>query len=202
MGDTSKIFEQAIEEHISVIQALHSQRPMLERIAAVMCRTILNGRKILWCGNGGSAADSQHLAAELVGRFLLDRRALPSIALTTDTSILTAIGNDHGYEHVFRRQVEALGVGGDLIVGLSTSGNSKNVVNALKTARELGLFTVGFTGQSGGAMANFSDEILCVPSAATPRIQEAHILCGHMLCDCVEKLVCQEQLAEAEKVAR
>ncbi|MFZ0688601.1 MAG: D-sedoheptulose 7-phosphate isomerase [Acidobacteriaceae bacterium] len=201
MGETSNIFEQTIEEHIRVIEALHSQRPVLERIAAQMCHTILNGRKILWCGNGGSAADSQHLAAELVGRFLLERRGLPSIALTTDTSILTAIGNDYGYEHVFRRQVEALGVAGDLIVGLSTSGNSKNVVNALKTARELGLFTVAFTGQSGGAMANFADEILCIPAAATPRIQEAHILCGHMLCDCIDRFVCQEQLAEAEKVA-
>jgi D-sedoheptulose 7-phosphate isomerase len=175
---------------------------VLERIAAEMCRTILNGRKILWCGNGGSAADSQHLAAELVGRFLVERRALPSIALTTDTSILTAIGNDFGYEHVFRRQVEALGVSGDLIVGLSTSGNSRNVVNALTAARELGLFTVAFTGQGGGAMANLADEVLCVPSTATPRIQEGHILCGHMLCDCVEKFVCQEQLADTEKVAR
>jgi D-sedoheptulose 7-phosphate isomerase len=202
MRDTSKIFEHAIEEHIRVIQALHSQRPVLERVAAEMCRTILNGRKILWCGNGGSAADSQHLAAELVGRFLVERRALPSIALTTDTSILTAIGNDFGYEHVFRRQVEALGVSGDLIVGLSTSGNSRNVVNALTAARELGLFTVAFTGQGGGAMANLADEVLCVPSTATPRIQEGHILCGHMLCDCVEKFVCQEQLADTEKVAR
>ncbi len=193
MIDDSGIFEQAIEEHLKAIATLNHQVPILRRIAAEMSRILLNGGKILWCGNGGSAADSQHLAAELVGRFLQERRALPSMALTTNTSILTAIGNDYGYDHVFRRQVEAIGVDGDMLVGLSTSGSSKNVVNAMRTAREMGIYTVGFTGQNGGAMAEVADAVLCVPSLATPRIQEAHILCGHMLCDWVERAVCLQQ---------
>lgn len=193
MIDDSGIFEQAIEEHLKAIATLNHQVPILRRIAAEMSRILLNGGKILWCGNGGSAADSQHLAAELVGRFLQERRALPSMALTTNTSILTAIGNDYGYDHVFRRQVEAIGVDGDMLVGLSTSGSSKNVVTAMRTAREMGIYTVGFTGQNGGAMAEVADAVLCVPSLATPRIQEAHILCGHMLCDWVERAVCLQQ---------
>lgn len=193
MPDTSAIFTEAIEEHVRVIQALHSQQPVLERIAMKMSRAILDGHKILWCGNGGSAADSQHLAAELVGRFLLERRALPSIALTTDTSILTAIGNDYGYEHVFRRQVEALAAPGDVVVGLSTSGNSRNVCLALEAARTIGATTVAFTGASGGAMEPLADETLHIPSKHTPRVQEGHILCGHMLCDYVEQSVYSAQ---------
>jgi D-sedoheptulose 7-phosphate isomerase len=125
--EMSEVFEKAITEHLTVIQALRAQQPILARIAADMTRALVAGKKVLWCGNGGSAADSQHLAAELVGRFRQERRGLASVALTTDTSILTAIGNDYGYEEVFRRQVEALCVAGDMLVGISTSGNSKNV---------------------------------------------------------------------------
>jgi D-sedoheptulose 7-phosphate isomerase len=194
--DPSKIFDKAIAEHLKVIQALVQLRPFLERIALAMSRAILSGNKILWCGNGGSAAYSQHLAAELVGRFLSERRGLPSIALTTNTSILTAIGNDYGFEHVFRRQVEALCVRGDIVVGISTSGNSKNVCLALEAAREMGAFTVAFTGQNGGAMAKIADEVLQIPSTATPRIQEGHILCGHMLCDFVEQCFCESNVNE------
>ena len=193
MPDTSIIFTKAIEEHLKVIQALHSQQSVLERIAVKMARAILDGHKILWCGNGGSAADSQHLAAELVGRFRQERRALPSIALSTNTSILTAIGNDYGYDHVFRRQVEALCSPGDVVAGLSTSGNSKNVCLALEAARKLGATTVAFTGAAGGAMEPLADEILRIPSGETPRIQEGHILCGHMLCDYVEQCVSAEE---------
>lgn len=185
----SEIFEQAIAEHLKVIQALHQQEPVIERIGWAMVRALKEGRKILWCGNGGSAADSQHLAAELVGRFLKERRGLPSIALTTNTSILTAIGNDYGYEHVFRRQVEALCQPGDVVVGLSTSGNSRNVCDALKSAKDIGAFTVAFTGQLGGATAAIAHETLCIPSNDTPRIQEGHILCGHMLCEFVERCI-------------
>jgi D-sedoheptulose 7-phosphate isomerase len=202
MQNTSEIFEHAIEEHLKVIQALHQQQPILERIASEMSRAILNGRKILWCGNGGSAADSQHLAAELVGRFLLERRGLPSIALTTNTSILTAIGNDYGYDHVFRRQIEALCLTGDVVVGLSTSGNSRNVCAALETARDLGAYTVAFTGQHGGAIAGIVHETLHIASNETPRIQEGHILCGHMLCDYVERYVYESDHAEAEVNSR
>jgi D-sedoheptulose 7-phosphate isomerase len=184
--DSSKVFDQAIAEHIAVIQALSSQQPLLERIAVKISSAILSGKKVMWCGNGGSAADSQHLAAELVGRFRRERRGLASIALTTNTSILTAIGNDYGYDHVFRRQIEALCAAGDVVVGLSTSGNSKNVCSALEAARDLGAFTVAFTGESGGRAADVADISLRVSSKDTARIQEGHILCGHMICDWVE----------------
>jgi len=191
------LFEQAIDSHLKVIQTLHAQQPVLEKIASKMSDAILEGKKILWCGNGGSAADAQHLAAELVGRFLLERRGLPSIALTTNTSILTAIGNDYGYDQVFRRQVEALCQPGDVVVGISTSGNSSNVVLALQAARELGAHTVAFTGAGGGAMAAAADQSLQIASAETPRIQEAHILCGHMLCDYIERCVFAASRSEA-----
>jgi D-sedoheptulose 7-phosphate isomerase len=187
MQHTSEIFAKAIAEHIRVVQAIHDDHSLLERIASKMSAAMLNGKKILWCGNGGSAADSQHMAAELVGRFLRERRGLPSIALTTNTSILTAIGNDYGYELVFRRQVEALCVPGDVVVGISTSGNSKNVCLALEKAREIGAYTVAFTGKNGGGLARVADETLQIPSTETPRIQEGHILCGHMLCDYIEQ---------------
>ena len=187
MPDSASIFDQAIASHLSVIQNLQSLRPVLEQIGATMSGAIRSGKKILWCGNGGSAADSQHLAAELVGRFLKERRGLPSIALSTNTSILTAIGNDYGYDMVFRRQVEALCVAGDVVVGISTSGNSKNVLYALGSAREIGAHTVAFTGGDGGSMARIAAVTLLIPSRETPRIQEAHILCGHMLCDYIEQ---------------
>ena len=185
------IFEQAIAEHLAVIQSIHAQQPLLERIASEMTTAVVAGKKVLWCGNGGSAADSQHLAAELMGRFRRERRALASIALTTDTSILTAIGNDYGYEHVFRRQVEALCQKGDILVGISTSGNSKNVCLALEEAKKRGAFTVAFTGQGGGAMVGIAHAALCIKSKDTARIQEGHILCGHMLCDWIELSICQ-----------
>jgi D-sedoheptulose 7-phosphate isomerase len=191
--DSSSVFQRAIDEHAAVIRALSSQHVTLERIAREMTRAILDGKKILWCGNGGSAADSQHLATELMGRFRRERRGLPSIALTTDTSALTAIGNDYGFDRVFQRQAEALCVRGDVLVGISTSGNSKNVCEALKSSRALGVFTVALTGQEGGKMAELADVTLCVPSKDTARIQEAHILCGHMLCDWVELSVCERE---------
>ncbi len=196
------LFEETIQEHLNVIGRLHDLLPTLERIAAIMSRAVLDGKKILWCGNGGSAADAQHLAAELVGRFGRERRALPSIALSTNTSILTAIGNDYGYEHVFRRQVEALCVGGDVLVGISTSGNSRNVCLALEAARKCDALTVAFTGKAGGAMAGISELALRIPSDQTPRIQEGHILCGHMLCDYVEASVCQSEGEPKKAVAR
>lgn len=191
--DSSSVFEKAIAEHLNVIRALPAQQPMLERIAAEMTRAVSGGGKVLWFGNGGSAADAQHLAAEFVGRFRRERRALASIALTTDTSVLTSIGNDYGYEYVFRRQVEALCAPGDVVVGISTSGNSRNVCLGLEAAKALGAFTVAFTGQGGGAMAGMADAALCIASKDTARIQEGHILCGHMLCDWVEIAVCERR---------
>lgn len=199
--DTKTVFERAIAEHLAVIETLRLQQPLLEQIAEEMTRAVCAGNKVLWCGNGGSAADSQHLAAELMGRFRRERQALASVALTTDTSILTAIGNDYGYEHVFRRQVEALCEPGDIVVGISTSGNSKNVCLALEEGHRRGAFTVAFTGQGGGAMAGLADAALCIASKDTARIQEGHILCGHMLCDWIELSVCARQ-AERDTVAR
>jgi len=193
MPDRETVFERAIAEHTATIERLRGQLPVLERIAAEMTRAILNGNKILWCGNGGSAADSQHLAAELVGRFRRERRGAASIALTTDTSILTAVGNDYGYEQIFRRQVEALCVEGDVVVGLSTSGNSRNVCLALEEARKLGALTVAMTGAGGGALKGIVDAALCVEAKDTARIQEGHILCGHMLCDWVEMALCAHE---------
>jgi D-sedoheptulose 7-phosphate isomerase len=185
-SDAARVFGHASTEHMDVIRAMQAQHPLLETIARAMVAILRAGGKILWCGNGGSASDSQHLAAELVGRFRRDRRGLASIALTTDTSALTAIANDHGYECVFSRQVEALGAPGDMLVGISTSGNSANVVAAMQAGRALGLVTVGFTGVGGGRVAAFSDHLLAVASRDTARIQEAHILAGHMLCDWIE----------------
>jgi D-sedoheptulose 7-phosphate isomerase len=198
LDNPAQLFQRSIAEHLSVVKEMASQQGTFERVAHEMSRAILGGNKILWCGNGGSAADSQHLAAELMGRFRQERRGLPSIALTTDTSILTAIGNDYGFERVFQRQVEALCLKGDVIVGISTSGNSRNVCAALETARQIGAFTVALTGATGGNLAQIADAVLRVPSKDTARIQEGHILCGHILCDWVETCVCEREFAAAE----
>ena len=149
------------------------------------------GNKLLVCGNGGSAADAMHICAELVGRFLQERRALAAIALNTDPVILTAWSNDYSYESVFARQVEALAKPGDVVWGISTSGNSKNVLAALKTARELGASTLALTGQGGGAIAEYADVLLAVPQSVTARIQEVHTVTYHIICEAVEAALCQ-----------
>ena len=200
--NSAEIFDRSIIEHLTVIREVSKQKSVLERISAEITRSLLAGGKVLWCGNGGSAADSQHLAAELMGRFRRERCAFPSIALTTDTSILTALGNDYGYEKVFQRQVEALCSRGDVLVGISTSGSSKNVCAALQTARQIGAFTVAFTGQGGGEMADIANVALRVPSKDTARIQEAHILCGHMICDWVERSVGEWQPESRKSIVR
>ncbi|MBV6493748.1 MAG: Phosphoheptose isomerase [Turneriella sp.] len=146
-----------------------------------------SGKKTITAGNGGSAADAQHIAAEFVSRFYFDRPALPSIALTTDTSALTAIGNDYGYEYLFSRQLEANGQKGDFYIAISTSGNSKNILKSLEVAKKMGIRTIGLTGKSGGKMKDMVDYWIGVPSDETPRIQESHILIGHILCAAVEK---------------
>lgn len=199
--DASSVFEQAIVEHLETVGSLRSQQPLLQRIAEQMTQAILSGHKILWCGNGGSAADSQHLAAELMGRFRRERCGIASIALTTDTSILTAVANDYGYEKVFQRQVEALCCKGDILVGISTSGTSKNVCAALETAKKRGAFTIALTGESGGLMAGIAHATLCIQSTNTARIQEAHILCGHMICDWIERYICA-QVPESASISR
>ena len=184
------VFARAFQEHLKVIHDLKAQQPILEDIAREMTDAMLAGNKILWCGNGGSAADAQHLAAEFVGRFRRERKAMASVALTVDTSVLTAIGNDYGYDQVFSRQVEALCEKGDIVVGISTSGNSPNVVEALNAAQ--GAFTIAMTGEGGGRMAGIANASICVPTRDTARGQEGHILCGHMLCDWVELAWCQQ----------
>jgi D-sedoheptulose 7-phosphate isomerase len=179
-----------LSDSIEVKKQILENSELLAQIEQVAVKTIeayKNNKKTLIAGNGGSAADAQHIAGEFVSRFYFDRPGLASIALTTDTSILTAIGNDYGYERVFARQVEANGANGDVFIGISTSGNSKNIVEAIKSAKERGIFTVGFTGAKGGIMKEMCDICICVPSNETPRIQESHIVIGHIICAIVEK---------------
>jgi D-sedoheptulose 7-phosphate isomerase len=174
-----------IDEHLAIVAALKSLESQLADVAKKITLALHNGGKVLWMGNGGSAADSQHLAAELVGRFTRERRGLASIALTTDTSVLTAIANDYSFASIFSRQIEAICNPQDVVIAISTSGNSENVLRAVSAAKNRGAFTVGLTGK-GGKIADLVDVCLFVPSGVTARIQEAHILIGHILCDCVE----------------
>jgi D-sedoheptulose 7-phosphate isomerase len=160
---------------------------MLERVAGVLIQAFRKGRTAYFFGNGGSAADAQHLAAEFVNRFRLDRRALPALALNVDTSVLTSIANDFGYDRVFARQIEAFGRADDVAVGLSTSGASPNVIEGIRLARRQGLVTVGFSGGDGGALLRETDHCIVVPSKTTARVQEMHILAGHVICDIVEQ---------------
>ncbi len=192
------VFSDALSEHITIIRRLEAQQDAFERAATLITDALVRGNKVLWCGNGGSAADSQHLAAELVGRFRRRRSGLASIALTTDTSILTAVANDFGYDEVFSRQVDALCQPGDVVVGISTSGNSKNVCAALQKARQLKGLTVVMTGRNGGRMASLADVCIRVPSTDPARIQEAHILYGHMLCEWIELATCIREVVAGE----
>lgn len=175
-----RLHQETIQKSINEIQSY------IYTACVIITDTLAHGNKVLLCGNGGSAADAQHIAAELTGRYKTERRGLPGIALTTDTSALTAIGNDYGYKRVFDRQVEALAREGDLLIGISTSGNSKNVNNALKTAKKLGCRTIGFSGRDGGKMSDLCDVNIVVPSDNTPRIQEMHILIGHIMCQAID----------------
>ena len=182
--------KEQIKASIETKQFIYSNQELLDTIVAVAQKCVAvykSGNKTLLAGNGGSAADAQHIAAELVGRYGFDRPSLPSLALTTDTSNLTAIGNDYGYEHIFSRQLEGLGVANDLFIGISTSGNSKNILNAIKSAKAKSIFTVALVGRDGGEMARIADLCIIIPSNDTPRIQESHILIGHILCDIIEK---------------
>jgi D-sedoheptulose 7-phosphate isomerase len=179
---------ESIEQHIEVARTLQSRSAdRIAEIAKLLIDTVKRGGTIFWCGNGGSAADSQHLAAELIGRFKRERRAIGSIALTTDTSVLTAIGNDYSYADVFKRQVEGLVRSGDVLIGISTSGNSENVVSAMRAAKARGAKTVALLGRDGGKLKGECDYSLIVPSTDTARIQEGHIMVGHILCDLIER---------------
>ena len=181
------IINAEFQSHLETIQKVsETMSAPLEKASLLAIETLKRGNKIILFGNGGSAADAQHIAAELTGRYKTERRGLPAIALTTDTSALTAIGNDYGYDRVFDRQVEALAQEGDLLLGISTSGNSKNVINALKLGSELGCKSIGLSGRDGGAMNEHCDVNLVVPSNDTPRIQEMHILFGHTICQLID----------------
>ncbi len=188
----------SLQASVALKQALLEDQKLIQTIAEVaeaMSRALADGHKLLFFGNGGSAADAQHLAAELVGRYQQERRALPALALTANTSTLTAIGNDYSYERVFARQLEALCSPGDVAVGISTSGKSPNVLSAMRTAKEIPVTTVGMTGVRGDELAALSDYCICVPSEQTPRIQEGHILIGHILCEVIEQKFVSEHHA-------
>lgn len=181
------LFLENIAEHLALIQRLSALEPDLDQAATRLTATLEAGGKLMFCGNGGSAADSQHIAAELTGRFIKDRRPLAALALSTDTSALTCISNDYSYDEVFHRQVLALGRPGDCLIGISTSGNSRNVIRAVQAAQELGLHTIGLLGRDGGELKALADHSIVVPSPTTARIQEMHILIGHTLCGLIEE---------------
>ena len=179
-----------VEASIKVKQDVLANEELLrtvEQCVAVIVQAFKNGNKVLFCGNGGSAADAQHLAAEFSGRFYTDRNALPSEALHCNSSYLTAVANDYSYDVVYSRLIKGIGNKGDVLIGLSTSGNSPNIYNAFETAKEKGMITIGFTGMTGGTLKSLSDHLINVPSTDTPRIQESHIMLGHIICQLVEE---------------
>lgn len=192
MSKLKSYIKEHLQKSIGVKEQILNDEALLKLVEEVALKAVeiyKKGGKTLIAGNGGSAADAQHIAGELVSRFYFDREGLPSVALTTDTSIITAIGNDYGYERLFARQLEAQGKAGDMFIGISTSGNSKNILEALKVCKNKGILSVGLTGASGGAMSALCDYCIKAPSNETPRIQEAHILIGHILCAVIEEAI-------------
>lgn len=185
-------FENSIQESINVKKNLLQNVDLLHRIEesiAICVNSLKAGGKIFFCGNGGSAADAQHLAAELSGRFYYDRQPLAAEALSCNTSFLTAVSNDYGFDFVYARLLQANGKQGDVLIGLSTSGNSENIIQAFQTANEMHITAIAFTGMDGGKLKNYADILLNVPSKDTPRIQESHILMGHIICEYIEKII-------------
>jgi D-sedoheptulose 7-phosphate isomerase len=192
-----EIIEKIFTESLRVQKAfIRENLSNLALLAEKFAGTFTSERKLLLCGNGGSAADAQHIAAEFVNRYSLERPALPAMALTTDTSVITSIGNDYSFDDIFSKQVKALGMEGDILLAISTSGDSRNVLAAVESARSLGMYTAGFTGRDGGKLASMVDLALVVKSDLTPRIQEAHILAGHILCHLVDYILFQRHLAD------
>jgi len=192
MDSTVDRITSEIEESVNVKVSMMKDKKLIETVSKIIdeiVSALKRGRKILLCGNGGSAADAQHFAAELVGKFRKIRKALSAVSLTVNTSILTSIGNDFSFDDVFKRQVEAIGKEGDILIAISTSGNSKNVIEAVKQAKKMGIFTIGFTGKDGGKLAEICDIVVKVPSSSTPRIQEMHITLFHAICGIVEEII-------------
>lgn len=190
-----------LDEHLHTMVQVKDLAPQMEAAANHMLKALQNGGKIFWMGNGGSAADSQHLAAELIGRFKLERRAIPSIALTTDSSILTCLSNDYDYSIVFARQLEALCQPNDVVIGITTSGNSKNILEGVKMAKKKGAYTIGLSGHKGGQLADAVDLCITVPSSSTARIQEGHIFIGHTICELVEHAVAKASVSADSMLA-
>ena len=185
-SNTDTLFATNLAEHLQLFQQLSNLTPEVNEAGRHIASALAQGGKLMLCGNGGSAADAQHIASELTGRFIQERHPLAGIALTTDSSALTCIGNDYAFDEVFARQLRALGRAGDVLIGISTSGNSANVVKAVQAAREMGITVIGLLGRDGGALKPLSDVAIVVPSRVTARIQEAHILIGHTLCGLIE----------------
>jgi len=181
------LISQRIKESIKVKESLLQHEKIISDISRTILEAYISKKKVILFGNGGSAADAQHIAAELSSKFYLNRSSLPAIALTANTSTLTAIGNDYSFSEIFSKQIEGLGNKGDVAIGISTSGDSENVIKALIIAKKKGLVTIGLTGESGGKMKGIVDLCLCIPSDNTPRIQEAHITVGHIICEIIEK---------------
>jgi D-sedoheptulose 7-phosphate isomerase len=190
MGSNAGYVGSYLAETIALLHATTQLEAEILRAVEAWKMALTQGKKVIFCGNGGSAADAQHLAAELMGRFLFDRDPMAAVSLTVDTSALTAIGNDYGFENVFSRQLRGIGMAGDVLLGMSTSGNSENVVKAFDVARSMGITTIGLTGAGGGKMAELSDVLIAVPHKQTNHIQEAHIAIGHMICAMVEDNLC------------
>ncbi len=186
-SNMNDLFLKNVSDQIAVLHGLHVVSEQVNEAGRLAYQVLNAGGKIMFCGNGGSAADSQHLAAELTGRFIKDRRPLAAMALSTDTSALTCIGNDYAFDEVFARQVQGLARAGDLLIGISTSGNSRNVIRAVEEAKTLGAHVVGLLGRDGGALRAMCDVSIVVPSLVTARIQESHILIGHTLCGLIEE---------------
>lgn len=182
----SSLFLRNLAEHLQLMQILGALDPQVLSVGKRLSEVLTSGGKIMFCGNGGSAADCQHLASELTGRFIKDRRPLAGLALTTDSSALTCIGNDYSFDDVFTRQVQGLGRAGDALIGISTSGNSANVLGAVEAARAMGIYTLGLLGRDGGKLGALCDDSIIVPHGVTARIQEAHLLIGHTLCGLIE----------------
>jgi D-sedoheptulose 7-phosphate isomerase len=190
-----KIIQKALRESIGVKEDfINENTTKITFFAERIALALTSDRKLLLCGNGGSAADAQHIAAEFINRYELERPPLPAIALTTDTSILTSVGNDYSFDEIFSKQIKALGVEGDVLLAISTSGNSPNVIEAVKAAKSLGIFTVGLTGGEGGQLTRLVDLSLVVKSNVTARIQEAHILVGHIICELVDYFLFQQRV--------
>jgi D-sedoheptulose 7-phosphate isomerase len=185
----SPLYAQALRDHLDTMLGVEALAAPVQRAADLMARTLREGGKLMFCGNGGSAADSQHLAAEFIGRFVNDREPLAALALTTDTSTLTCVSNDYAFDRVFERQVIGLAKPGDCLIGISTSGNSANVLRAMEAARSRGVHCIGLLGRDGGALAPLCDPAIVVTATTTARIQEAHIFIGHMLCALVEEVL-------------